>query len=241
MNPRVSFFALITLIFISCSTETKEESPVAETPRALISETDTFYAGGNLLRLTDTTEAVFNSLYNFKRDTSEKNNIAKDSKFVSRTGDTLFLKLDNGSFKKLVSDKNMETDDFSAYDYIGKISSINYYLVFVSYYEAFQYLMINAKTGKETYMCGAPAIAPNKKYLAAACCDLQAGFVFNGVEMYDIESDSLKLNWKRELTKWGADELVWLDDHNLLLKKQQIDSSKQNLVSSFIKLSCVQK
>lgn len=237
MNPRVSFFIVLSIIFLSCGTEVKEEPP-AQTPKTLISETDTFYGGGNLLVITDTTESVFNSLYNFKRDTSEKNNIAKDSKFVSRLGDTLYLKLDNGGIKKLVSDRNMETDDFSAYDYIGKINSINYYLVFVSYYEAFQYLMINSKTGKETYMCGAPAVSPNKKYLAAACCDLQAGFVFNGIEMYDVESDSLKSNWKHELTKWGANELVWLDDHNLILKKQQLDSSSQNLVSSFIKLSC---
>jgi len=98
MNPRVSFFIVLTLVLISCNTEVKET--VTETPKTLISETDTFYGGGNLLALTDTTEAVFNSLYTFKRDTSEKNNMAKDSKFGSRSGDTLYSNVDNGGVKK---------------------------------------------------------------------------------------------------------------------------------------------
>lgn len=241
MNPRVSLPILFSLTLFSCSTDVREAPVASSELKTLISETDTFYGGGNLLALSDTTESVFTSFYKFKRDTSEKNNIARDSKFVSRIGDTLYLKLDDGSVKKLRSDRNMETDDFSAYDYIEKINPINYYLIFVSYYEGFQYLMINAKTGKETYLCGAPAISPNKKYLAAAGCDLQAGFVFNGIEMYDIESDSLKLNWSRELTKWGADELAWINDHTLIAKKQRLDSTGSNLLSSYIKLSCVGK
>lgn len=243
MNPRVSLLVLITLILFSCGTDKKDETVVQEPTiiKTLISETDTFYGGGNLLAVKDTTESVFKSLFSFKRDTSEKNNIARDAAFVSRIGDTLYLKLDNGDVKKLISNRNSESDDFLAYDYIEKINDIGYYLVFVSYYEAFQYLMINAKTGKETYMCGSPAVSPNKKYLAASCCDLQAGFVFNGIEMYDVEKDSLKLNWKRELRKWGADDITWLNDHTLIAKKQAVDTATSNLVSSFIKLSCVEK
>ncbi|MBK7669436.1 MAG: hypothetical protein IPJ32_20085 [Sphingobacteriaceae bacterium] len=242
MNPRVSLLVLITLIFFSCATDVKEETPVLETtPKTLISEIDTFYGGENLLAITDTTEEVFNSLFNFKPDTSERNNIARDSKFISRNGDTLFLKLDNGTFKKLVSDKDMESDNFADYEYIGKINPINYYLVFIAYFESFEYLMINTKTGKETFISGIPAISPNNKYLAASSCDLQAGFVLNGIEMYDIESDSLKLNWRRVLNKWGANELVWLSNHTLIAEKYQLDSSSHNLVSSSIKLSCVGK
>jgi len=241
MNPRVSFFIVLSLIFISCSTELKETAAVETTPKPLISELDTFYGGGNLLAVADTTESAFTSLYKFKRDTSETNSIAKDPKFVSRNGDTLYLKLENGTIKKLGNQTDSEGPDFAAYTYITKLSDINYYVVFCSGMEWFSYLAINAKTGKETYMCGAPAVSPNKKYLASSCFDLQAGFVFNGIEMYDIEKDSLKLNWKRELTKWGAEELAWMDDHTLVAKKLSIDTASSNLVSSYIKLSCVGK
>lgn len=242
MNPRVSIFILITLIFISCSTDVKEETPVQEVvPKTLISEIDTFYGGGNLLAIDDTTESVFNAFCKFKRDTSETNSIAKDSKSVSRIGDTLFLKLDNGTTKKLRSQTDSEGSDFAAYTYINKLSDINYFVVFCSGMEWFSYLAINAKTGKETYICGAPAVSPNKKYLAASCFDLQAGFVFNGIQMYDIGKDSLIPNWNRELTKWGANEIAWINDHTLVAKKLSIDTASSNLVSSYIKLSCVGK
>jgi hypothetical protein len=242
MNPRVSLLALITILFISCSTETKEAPVVASSEsKKLISELDTFYGGGNLLVVADTSETVFSSFYNFKRDTSETRSIKKNANSVSRIGDTLFLKLDNGTTKKLKSQTGSEGEDFAAYTYIAKLSDINYYVVFCSGMEWFSYLAINAKNGKETYLCGAPAVSPNKKYLVSSCCDLQAGFVFNGIEMYNIEKDSLKLNWKRELTKWGADDITWMNDHVLIAKKLQVDSASSNLVSSFIKLSCVGK
>ncbi len=239
MNPRVSLLVLITFIFFSCGTDVKEEAPAQETiAKTLISEIDTFYGGNNLLIVADTTELAFNAYFNFKPDTSENNNIKKDARFVSRNNDTLNLKLDNGTIKKLVSDKNMESEDFSAYSYIGKLNDINYYLIFVSYYEAYQYLIVNAKTGKETYICGAPAVSPNKKYLLTSNFDLIAGFVYNGMEMYDVGSDSLKTNWKRELTKWGACDIAWIDDNTLVAKKQRIDSTTQNSVSSYVKITC---
>jgi hypothetical protein len=243
MNSRVSIFIVFILIFFSCSTETREAPVVSfSEPKTLISETDTFYGGGNLLYIVDTTESVFTSFYKFKRDTSERNCIKKDAGFVSRKGDTLFLKLDNGSIKKIISTNDSETgSDFAVFNYITKLKDINYYVIFCSGMEWFSYLVVNSKTGKETYICGAPAVSPNKKYLAASCCDLQAGFVYNGIEMYNVESDSLKLNWKRELTKWGADELVWMNDHTLIVKKQRLDSTSSNVLSSFIKLSCIGK
>ena len=107
--------------------------------------------------------------------------------------------------------------------------------------EGYQYLMINSKTGKETFICGPPAVSPNKKYLVASNLDLIAGFVYNGIEMYDIEADSLKLNWRRELTKWGANEIAWINDHTLIAKKQQQDSVTQKFLDAYIRISCVKK
>ncbi len=242
MNPRVSIFVFFTFILFSCSTEVKEVPVELAPAKTLASETDTFYSGRNLLCIADTSEMVFKKTFTSSLDTSESNNIKQNSAFVKRNGDTLSITLGNSKIKTLINEPYKEgADNLTEYKYLGKIRSIDYHLIYVGLYEAFTYLLINNKTGKETFLCGVPAVSPNKKYLAASCCDLQAGFVFNGIEMYDVESDSLKLNWKRELTKWGADELTWLDDHILILKKQRLDSASQDLVSSYIKLSCVGK
>jgi hypothetical protein len=238
MNPRVSILALITLILISCSTDVKEETPAQpEIVKSLISELDTFYGGKALLYVTDTTETGFKNFFTWKPDTSESNNLKQNTE-VKRTGDTLFITLKNNNIKKLISKPYVEgADDLTEYKYLGKINSINYHVLYVGFYEAFAYLMVNADNGKETYMCGLPSLSPNKKYVAASCFDLQAGFVFNGIQMYDVMKDSLKPNWSRELTKWGADNITWLDDHNLLAEKMYLDTS-QNVHTSFVKIAC---
>lgn len=238
MNPRVSLLILITAIFFSCSTDVKEETPaLVTTPKTLSSEIDTFYAGNNLLQLTDTTETAFNNFFTASSDTSEANNIKLNSSTVRRTGDTLFITLDNSKTVKYITEPYLEgSDNCTLYKYLGKVKGLNYHLIYVGLYEAFTYLMVNGNSGKETYICGEPSVSPNKKQVAAACFDLQAGFVFNGVQVYSVETDSLKLNWSRELTKWGADNIAWLNDTNLLVEKMYLDTN-QNVLKSFVKMS----
>ncbi len=238
MNPRVSLLALITILLISCSTGTKE-APVVTIPEAktLISETDTFFGGRNLLYVIDTTETVFKNFFTQKPDTSEKNNFAKNPE-VKRNGDTIFLTLKDNSIKKLINKPYVEgADDLTEYKYLGKVKPLNYHLFYVGFYEAFAYLMVNAENGKETYMCGTPSVSPNKKYVAASCFDLQAGFVFNGIQMYDVIQDSIKPNWSRELSKWGADHITWMNDDVLLAEKMYLDTN-QNVHTAFVKITC---
>lgn len=245
MPGRVIFLSFFILLLAACSNteQVKENHPDPSKPRLLISEIDTFYGGKELMCITDTNEAAFKKFFReFKRDTSEAVNIRPYANVVQRTGDSLTISFSNGTRKIYVNRPFTQTiDDFIQYSYYGKIKELGYHVLFVGIYESFSYLLINERTGKETYMCAIPVVSPNKKYVAATCCDLEAGFVFNGVQMYDVTEDSLLPVWKRELTKWGADEMAWTDDHNLVLKKQQYDTVQHNLVSSFIKLSCCGK
>ena len=240
MPGRVIFLPLFTLLLSTCNnTEPVKEKDPAK-PKTLVSEIDTFYGGKELMCLSDTTAAAFRKFFKeFKRDTSEAINIKPYAKIVKRNGDSLILYFSNGSEKIYVNKPLTEMmDDFTQYYYYGKVKEVGYHVLFVGMYESFTYLLVNEKNGKETYMCGIPVVSPNKKHLAATCCDLEAGFVFNGVQMYDVTSDSLFPVWERELSKWGADEMAWMNNHSLVVKKQQYDTAHQNLVSSFIKLSC---
>lgn len=239
MNPRVSLLALITPIFFSCSSDKKEET-VKQIPtitKTLVSEIDTFYGGASLLILSDTTEIAFRHFAAAEPDSSEKNNLSQNPE-VKRNGDTLFIVLKNNSVKTLVSKPYVEgADDLTEYKYLGKTQPINYHLIYVGLYEGFTYLMVNADNGRETYMCGLPVVSPDKKHLAASYFDLQAQFVFNGIEMYDVTKDSLKLKWRRELTKWGADNITWMNNNTLLAEKMYLDTN-QNVHTGFIKIFC---
>jgi hypothetical protein len=242
MPGRVIFLVSVILLLSACrNTETSNEDPAKS--KTLVSEIDTFYGEKELMCLQDTTEAAFKKFFReFKRDTAEVENIKPCDDVVRRMGDSLLISFSNGTQKLYMNQPFTETlDGFTQYYYYGKIKELGYHVLFVGMYESFTYLLVNEKNGKETYMCGIPVVSPNKKYLAATCCDLEAGFVFNGIEMYDVGADSLIPVWKRELSKWGADEMAWMDDHSLIVKKQQYDTAHQNLVSSFIKLSCCSK
>jgi hypothetical protein len=243
MPGRVIFLSFVITLLSACSNpETaKKEDPAK--PKTLISELDTFYGEKELMCLSDTTETAFKKFFReFNRDTSEVVNIRLYANEVQRQGDSLILSFSNGNKKTYVNIPLTEMmDDFTQYYYYGKIKEVGYHVLFVGMYESFSYLLVNENTGKETYMCGIPVVSPSKKFLAATCCDLDAGFVFNGVQMYDVAADSLVPVWKRELTKWGANEMAWMNDHSLVVKKQQYDTAHQNLVSSFIKLSCCSK
>lgn len=237
MNPRVSYLTLILFLLFSCTTEKKEET-ISEEPlvkKTLLSEIDTFYAGGTFINISDTSESAFSNFFITKPDSSELNNL-KQNPDVKRNGDTLFITLRNDTVKQLISKPYVEgSDDVTEYKYLGKLKGINYHLIYVALYEAFTYLVINAENGKEAYLCGVPAVSPNSKYLAASCFDLQAGFVFNGIQMYEITKDSLKMDWSRELGKWGADHITWMDNHTLLAEKMYLDTS-QNIHTGFVKI-----
>ena len=230
---------LVIALFFACNslapTNTKEEIEVA---KSLVSEVDSFYGGKNLLFVSDTTQTAFESYFKLNNDTNEVSNLKRNEGSVSRVGDSLIFKLGKG--EKILVNKGTEADDFENYKFIGKINDINSYLVFASFWESYAFLIVNVKTGTETYLCGFPSVSPNKKYVVAAGFDLQAGFVFNGIQMYDVTPDSLKLNWSRELSKWGANNLTWLDNDNLMLEKMSVNTTMQ-MQKSYIKIHCAGK
>lgn len=232
------FFILtfICLIFAASCGSDKNGTETPSAPIAQLSELDTFYAGKTLYCIKDTSAEYFNSVFKTKFDTSEANRIQLVKDVVKRAGDTLLLTLENGSKKTFINQSSIESDNFTEYHFISRLQDVNYYLMKVYFYEAFSYLMVNAKSGKETYLCGIPAISPDKSKVIAGCFDLQAGFVFNGLQLFEITSDSLSLTWSRELTKWGADNLAWINNSSFIAEQIQTDSL-MNTTTKYITLS----
>lgn len=237
MVKRLSIVALLVILY-SCSTETKNEEKAAE-PKVMVSETDSICTSSGIMFLSDTSQQAFISLYKDIPDTSEANNLKLNAKEVSRHGDTLritFAKLGTRSYINNSDDELSE--EFINYRYVGKLKNINYHILFVSYIESFSYLAVNAETGKETDLCGMPAVSPDRTKLIAGCYDLAAGFVFNGLEFFEVTKDSLRPLWERELSKWGPGHMAWLDNQTLLAEKNSVDST-MNTFTSYIKISNV--
>ncbi len=238
---RFFLFLSCFILFFSCTNSSENEKPPS-TPRNLISEHDTFYAGNNLINLKDTTQTSFESFYkplegvsDMLTDTVELSNIKTDSADVIRMGDTLKIKINKTLTKKYFNNSN-DGDNYAKYFYVRKLKNANFYLIFVSLTEAYTFLAVNIKSGKETYLCGAPFVSPDKTKIICGGFDLAAGFVFNGLQLYEVNQDSLKPLWYRELSKWGADELTWMDNTTVIAKKEFLDTA-MNSHFSYIKIS----
>lgn len=219
--PRFFIITFLLLSFaLSCSPNKQSETTKENT--VLIA--DTFYAGNSLFCFKDTSSEAFFSLLGANIDKPEFEALKSCNQKVKRGGDTLTITFNNGSTKNFINNNSIESDNFTEYHLVHTFPDINYYLIRVNLYEAFTYLMINANSGKETYMCGIPTLNPNKTKLVSGCFDLEAGFVFNGLQMFTISKDSLQQNWSRELTNWGANNLAWINNNNFVAEKIELDS-----------------
>lgn len=221
-------FLLISLVW-SCS-HNKGDQETNETKHVV---TDTFYAGSTIYCFKDTSSDAFFSLLSSNIDKPEFEALKHCHDKITRKGDTLSVTLNNGSIKYYINNSSIESDNFTEYHLVHTFSDINYYLLRVNLYEAFTYLMINANNGKETYMCGIPSLNPNKTKLVTGCFDLEAGFVFNGLQMFSITKDSLQQNWSRELTTWGANNVAWINNNHFMAEKIELDSG-MNRKTSYI-------
>lgn len=235
MHIRFIFIVGAMFVFLACNSGQKtNESKMTNT--ALLSEMDSIHVNKEIWCFKDTSNSFFSSAYKLIEDTSENNCLQSCGGNVIRKEDTLILKMDNGGTKRYVNNNSIESDNYTEYRFISRLNEINYYLIKIYYYEGYSYLMLNAKSGKESYLWGVPSISPDKKKIIASCFDLQAGFVFNGIQFYTVTNDSLQLQWSRELSKWGADKIAWVNNDLLVAERLMLDST-YNTKTSFITLS----
>ena len=114
--------------------------------------------------------------------------------------------------------------------------NIDYYLLKVMWDEGYCWMLVNRKNGYKKEIEGLPYISLDNKKIIAINSDLDAGYSFNGIELYSILSDSLKLEFSRE-TPWGPTDLKWLSENQILLKREfkNVDSISQiqNYTSDF--------
>lgn len=121
--------------------------------------------------------------------------------------------------------------------YRGLLPDLNKYLIYATYYEWYNYVLIDRVSGDTTITAGLPIISPDKKTFICGNCDLVAGFTFNGIELY-TNKNKPELVAIRELTKWGPTSIKWLDNSSLIVECNISDTTNANLErQDFLKLT----
>jgi hypothetical protein len=77
--------------------------------------------------------------------------------------------------------------------------------------------MVNRKNGFKKYISGLPYIYKDK--ILTINTDLEAGYSFNGIELYTLTNDTLKKEFSKETT-WEPTDIHWINDNQFLVKRE---------------------
>jgi hypothetical protein len=213
---------MLCLLLFCCGKETKAPEPVATpqtqtTEKKLRPELDTFYLGNRLVRVEKASKHDFDRYPETPVDTSEAANLARDSQWVKRIGDTLAIKTDAREVLIVSNDNEEAEEDFAHYDYSGYMPKTGQFILCGYYYESYDYLMVDKKTGDITHAWGRPEVSPDGKMFITANSDMMAGFTYNGLQLYNNTHKPVLVG-QRELQHWGPAVVKWADNKTLLVK-----------------------
>lgn len=133
---------------------------------------------------------------------------------VNRTPEGLTFQLKNGQVKILKD--NADDEEFVRHFFIRSLNDIGQWHVLSMYNESFSYLLIDQTEGTETSIWSDPAFSPDKKYFLTGSADIDAGFVPNGFQLWSIKNNKPVKVWEKELTDWGADNLIWTTNNYVI-------------------------
>lgn len=222
MKKIICPFFILIFAFTACE---EKKIPKENVKSGLRSELDTFYFGNKLAHVTFIEKAEFDNLSSADvLDTSESNNLLKDSSFVKRIGDTLLFILPNNGKTMLVD--NDADEGYAQYKYLGQKEGLDQYIVEGRFYEWFEYILIDKEAGDTTYIINEPILSPDKKNFIAANCDIEAGFDYNGLQLFSNVDHPKKIA-QRELAAWGPAKIKWLNNTTILIEGNTLDSLGQ--------------
>ena len=139
--------------------------------------------------------------------------------FVKRDGDTLYLKLGSGSYSTLTDMKECSGwDTCKLYRFVDYFKDVGFYIVFVGYYEGYEYLMVSDKTGENCLVHEAPEVSPDKKRFVAVSAS--EAHNINGVFIWRFEDDNIIPELSYEPDEYALYEFVaWKDNFTIHLAK----------------------
>ena len=235
----------LVLLLLGCGKEQKKEVPREVNPplnddsmAILRQERDQnfFKLGKFIFKVQEITQSEFEKVPLFVPVTEEEIALEKDGEFVERSGDSLIFYTLNKNKVILKNDTAMDNmESFANYSFQGSIPDINHWLVKGSYWEYWDYILINKATGKKINAYSLPLISPGRDFIICGNLDLDAGFTFNGFQLFYIKNGEIEAPLELALEIWGPQNLKWAGPNELVCEKISMDEH-HNETRSYIKL-----
>jgi len=127
----------------------------------------------------------------------------------------VFVKLSDGSWKKLVADEFLDSSD-PTFEYF--FEEAGYYSLRVQWSEGNGYLLVNYVTGEETSIFGRPYFSKNSEYVISVNEDIIANYSMNGFQLFRSDKGYLYLLAEFNPKVWGPEAAIWIDQNTVILK-----------------------
>ena len=136
--------------------------------------------------------------------------LKKDKQYVKQLPNKLQFNLLSGE-TKILSDKKGQGETRVLYDYRFYIPQMSFFVVRANLEEGGEYVLINDKTGAITKIVGYPRPAPGYRHLLTVNADLEAGFEFNGFQLWSYTDNGFEKILERDLRDFAPLTARWLD------------------------------
>lgn len=147
--------------------------------------------------------------------------LLKEKSILARRDGLLAITTKSKSVYEVKDNKGLENQHESEnYLAIDISKDKRFVSLFVQYYEGNIWSIFDRQSGLLTPVCGYPLYSPKGHYLAFSEVNLYTDMTPTCLEIYEIESQSIKKVFRAEVTnKWGPDNAGWVNETLLRFNK----------------------
>jgi hypothetical protein len=225
---------VIALLATACNHQKTVSQPAVDTTQKVKASLpiDTLQLGNKSFLVYDLDQSPFSGEPVVESDSAELQLLHHETRgHVKREGDSLIITLDNGQHKVFVSNSHPAQDDsYTEYTYTGYIPDIKAYGIYCTYYESFEYKLVDQTNGETISTWGPPIISPNKKNFLCVSYDLEARFSANGFQLFTYQNGKIIPVGETELDNWGPGQVKWIDDSSFIAEHITLDSNMAKII-----------
>ncbi len=141
--------------------------------------------------------------------------LKKDAQYVSEDNESITLTLLTGEEIIFKNDTLDNIDNFLQKDYLQYLPKVGFFVFRNIYYEGGNYSLVNDKSGKEIIIEGFPKLSPDAKHLITTNQDLEAGFVFNGIQIFGFPNGRFEKLLEKEMNDMEPHAPKWIDNKTI--------------------------
>jgi hypothetical protein len=247
---------ILSLLLGSCSQQAAEQHPAAyqavsppktvptasavkPTPtytsgdRVTNGPNDTLPMGSTVLRLVPGSKSDFAAVPRRQPLYAEARTIRQHGNGrVKRVGYTLIVRPFNGvalrfsdDTHQMRKDDNEETDTHCQFS--GSLSGRPYWLIDSLQGESYQPFLVNKYSGRATLLSWNPELSPDRRHLFVATPGLAIESTLNGLPLWAISDQEVKLIWTRTLRNWQPHQVRWLNKHTLAVEQLRFEPTQK--------------